>query len=163
MKKLRIISAIVTILIMILIFGFSSQNREESATVSRGLTQYIADIISYILKLTENQKLDLISNIHGLIRKIAHFIIYTSLGISSTAFFISYLYKKRKSITLITSVGFCCFYAITDEIHQIFVDGRAFQLSDLAVDLGGVVLGTIVFTMLISLINKIINKRKAVK
>ena len=148
MKKLRIISAIVTILIMALIFLFSSQSREESATVSRGLTQYIADIISYILKLTENQKLDLISNIHGLIRKIAHFIIYTSLGISSTAFFISYLYKKRKSITLITSVGFCCFYAITDEIHQNFVAGRGPQISDVFLDTFGACIGSIIFLII---------------
>ena len=147
MKKLRIISAIVTILIMALIFAFSAQSREESATVSRGLTRYIADIISYILKLTEGQKTDLITNIHGLIRKVAHFIIYTSLGISSTGFFMSYLYKKRKFITIITSVAFCCFYAITDEIHQNFVAGRGPQASDVLLDTFGACVGSVVFLM----------------
>ena len=148
MKKLRIVSAIVTILIMTLIFLFSSQNREESATVSRGITQYVADIISVILKLTENQKTDLISNIHGMIRKLAHFIIYTSLGISSTAFFLSYLYKKRKSITLITAVIFCCFYAVTDEIHQNFVAGRGPQLSDVLLDTFGAFIGSLIFLII---------------
>ena len=33
-------------------------------------------------------------------------------------------------------------YAISDEIHQTFVPGRAFSVEDLAVDLAGIVAGT---------------------
>ncbi len=41
--------------------------------------------------------------------------------------------------------GMCALYAISDETHQLFVIGRAFQWSDLALDLGGSVLGVLAY------------------
>ena len=40
-------------------------------------------------------------------------------------------------------------YAFTDEIHQIFVPGRAFQLIDLTVNLFGILLGIGVFVLFV--------------
>jgi len=39
------------------------------------------------------------------------------------------------------SLGFALIYALSDEIHQIYVPGRAFQISDLLLDLTGILLG----------------------
>jgi VanZ family protein len=42
-------------------------------------------------------------------------------------------------------------YALSDEIHQHFVPGRAFEWSDLALDLGGSVLGVVAFAYIFNL------------
>ena len=39
------------------------------------------------------------------------------------------------------ALAICVVYGITDEIHQIFVPGRAFQVSDLAMDAAGSIIG----------------------
>lgn len=39
------------------------------------------------------------------------------------------------------SLGIAMLYALSDEIHQIYVPGRAFQVSDLLLDLTGILLG----------------------
>lgn len=39
------------------------------------------------------------------------------------------------------SVGLSFLYALSDEIHQIYVPGRAFQVADLLLDLTGITIG----------------------
>ena len=41
--------------------------------------------------------------------------------------------------------GLSALYALSDEIHQLFVPGRSFQLLDLALDIGGGLIGLMVF------------------
>lgn len=47
--------------------------------------------------------------------------------------------------SLAIGFGVCALYATSDEIHQLFVRGRAFQWSDLALDLGGSALGMVAY------------------
>ncbi|MBO7376468.1 MAG: VanZ family protein, partial [Clostridia bacterium] len=35
----------------------------------------------------------------------------------------------------------CVLFAVSDEIHQIFVPGRAFEISDIVTDSAGVLIG----------------------
>ena len=51
-------------------------------------------------------------------------------------------------------------YAVTDEIHQIFVEGRACKISDWAIDTAGAVLGAVAFLVIIKLSQKIILRKK---
>jgi VanZ family protein len=41
----------------------------------------------------------------------------------------------------LVSAGLSLLYALSDEIHQIYVPGRAFQVSDLLLDLTGILIG----------------------
>lgn len=50
--------------------------------------------------------------------------------------------------SLAIGFGMCALYAISDEIHQLFVRGRAFQWSDLAFDLGGSALGMVAYGLI---------------
>ena len=59
-------------------------------------------------------------------------------------------FKQSSSPILSALLSFT--YAITDEIHQLFIPGRAFQLVDLAVDLAGIILGTVAFIILVKII-----------
>ena len=76
------------------------------------------------------------------VRKCAHFIEYLALGWSLMA-----PARDRFETTskvLIYSWIFGSLYAVTDEIHQIFVDGRSCQFSDFAVDSAGVLTGLLI-------------------
>jgi VanZ family protein len=46
---------------------------------------------------------------------------------------------------LIMALGLSALYALSDEVHQLYVPGRAFELGDLALDLAGSALGIISF------------------
>ena len=52
-------------------------------------------------------------------------------------------------------------YAISDEVHQIFVDGRSCELRDWAIDTVGAILGAIGFFVIYSIIDAIIKKHKS--
>lgn len=136
MKKLFNISLLV--IWMIFIFVMSSFSATESTNQS--------DIIVTVISNTIN-----ISNIHLLavtIRKLAHITEYLILGILAYNVFKEYY----KSIHI--SILICFLYAISDEIHQIFIPGRSGQITDILIDTIGALLGII----LISNINKKNNK-----
>ena len=63
----------------------------------------------------------------------------------------AYKDKLKPVLTALFSIG----YAVTDEIHQIFVPERACQLSDLAVDSAGIILGTFIFSIIYLIIKKV--------
>lgn len=132
---------------MALIFFFSSQTREESATVSRGILGEIVEVIIKISGDYEREKENLVYLLHDFIRTAAHFTIFSLLGISSAVMFLTNLKIRGKKL-LLTVFMFCLFYACSDEIHQIFVPGRAFQFSDIIVDAIGSATGIIVIVFL---------------
>ena len=50
-------------------------------------------------------------------------------------------------------------YAATDEIHQLFVAGRAGRFSDVVIDSAGALLGVLVFAFLVRIVKRIQRKR----
>jgi len=74
------------------------------------------------------------------------------------AFLVYRMIVWRNKVTLIPAIlaiGLSSMYAFSDEIHQHYVPGRAFQLSDLALDITGILLGSLAFY----LINRKVEKR----
>ncbi len=134
-KKAKIIiSWALVIACMAVIFSLSAQTAGESSEVSGWLI--------FMLKLNISQ---------DFIRTVAHFLEYAGLSVLVfNALFQTFDYQ-RPFVSLIISV----LYAATDEIHQLFVEGRAFQISDIVVDSLGAASGIIVLILLIKLISKI--------
>ena len=118
MKK-RILWITISLGIMSLIFYFSSQNGETSQQTS-----------DFFLPLLQH-----IPNASFLIRKTAHFTIFGCLGLSYYQSLSTFPIKKRTCILLSIILVFC--YAISDEIHQSFTNGRSCQLSDVFLDTFG--------------------------
>ncbi len=113
-KKINIIFVVIW---LVIIFLMSSFNASESSRQSNF-------IVSLIMKIFGGNNKHLISII---VRDLAHFIEYFILGILCVN-----LCKKKKHIYYV--LIFCVLYAISDEVHQIFVKGRAFQLLDIIID-----------------------------
>ncbi len=126
------LSAISLVAVLITIFVLSAQNGEESSSTSGFFTQLIESIFGQ-------------SASESIIRTLAHFCEFAGLGFLVCNF----LFALKDKLKPILSILLSCIYALSDEIHQYFVPDRACQLSDLAVDSCGVVLGVAVFCIFI--------------
>lgn len=158
MKRIKVISCIATIGIMALIFWFSSQDSDESSEVSNWCSRFIIDLIPSLSGLEDAAKADMADSINYVIRKLAHFSIYAMLGMSSAAAFSSLTGKRIKRI-LILSVPFCGAYAVSDEIHQTFVSGRAGMPTDVLIDSLGAFTGGLLLMLVVNIYEQIRKKK----
>ena len=79
MKKniIRIILIILLALTFYIIFGFSSQDSKESSSISGKITRIITDRVKFIQEKPDTEKNIIVKRIESVIRKLAHFSIYT--------------------------------------------------------------------------------------
>lgn len=127
-------STILMLLWMLLIFIMSSFDATESANQSN----FIVNIINNIFKI---ENIELLSFI---IRKLAHFTEYLILGFLT----INMLNKNDISKKYLLSILICIIYATSDEIHQIFVPGRACQIRDILIDSIGSITGVYLYKLI---------------
>lgn len=127
-------STILMLLWMLLIFIMSSFDATESANQSN----FIVNIINNIFKI---ENIELLSFI---IRKLAHFTEYLILGFLT----INMLNKNDISKKYLLSILICIIYATSDEIHQIFVPGRACQIRDVLIDSIGSITGVYLYKLI---------------
>lgn len=127
-------STILMLLWMFLIFLMSSFDATESANQSN----FIVNIITDIFKIENIELLSLI------IRKLAHFTEYLILGFLT----INMLNKNDISKKYLISILICIIYATSDEIHQIFVPGRACQIRDVLIDSIGSITGVYLYKLI---------------
>jgi hypothetical protein len=155
----KIILWIPVVLIMVLIFFFSSQNADESSQTSGGLADVLAHIVNpkFDLLVSEKQT-TLLSSCQHIVRKCAHFSIYAALG-----FFCSLALSSYKSITSIKripiSLLICAAYALSDELHQRFVAGRSCELRDVIIDSCGALTGSAVFLGVFVIVSRFRKRR----
>ena len=135
---------------MLMIFVFSSQTAEESKALSDGLAAKLILFFSDIFPLGA----EFLKNGEN-IRTVAHAFEYMCLGICYQLFFLELWADRGYSIKFCAFVSALCAlaYAFSDEVHQIFVPGRAFQISDIAVDFLGCVVGIAATAFLVKHIN----------
>lgn len=114
-------------LCMAVIFWFSSRTALESSAQSDIFLKFFQSIFGdgFITDF--------------MVRKSAHFTEFAGLGfLFALAFYIQFGKTKTPFAVLCASL-----YAVTDEIHQIFVDGRACRVQDWAIDTAGALLGAL--------------------
>lgn len=155
-KALRIVIAVLLIADMALIFAFSAQKAEQSDGTSTGLIEILAKIFYPGFEALEREAQQaVVASFQFVVRKAAHLTEFASLGVLLCAFAFTFGEKIRY---FLFSFLFGVFYAGTDEFHQLFVDGRSGQLSDVLVDTTGVLLGMAVFYFVVRIVVKIRQK-----
>ncbi len=135
----KIILFILTVGWMMTIFALSGQEANESSVLSRGVVQKIIDNIPVIKNYSPEKKAEICDEIHGLVRKIAHFGLYLILGI--LVYLLCIEFGLRHAFWIAALI--CMLYAATDETHQLFVAGRSGEISDVCIDTSGAVCGII--------------------
>lgn len=146
MKKniLRIILIVCILFWMYTVFGFSKHTGEVSSGIS-----------TKIAKLFSNDE-DVIITLEKIIRKIAHLSEYAVGGILFYSLFLTFKMSAKKQV--IFSILITTIYAITDEIHQLFVPGRSGKITDVGIDVIGISIGICGLLFIIKIIQKIKNK-----
>ena len=146
--KRKIIYLILIILWMSFIFCLSNQPANDSTELSDG---FISNTIGRVYRFFNNDisssDLDVIKEKYSrIVRKTAHFTIYMILGILVTLFVREYNVSFYKCIFI--SLLICLIYSISDEVHQLFVFGRAGEVLDVFIDSIGSFIGIFIFNKL---------------
>lgn len=132
MKNKRIIINWMLLIAWMLLIFFMSNQPGEVSTKQSDLVIMIFSLIGVDL----NSYLGSIATF--IVRKAAHFTEYFILYCLSIRVLKQYIeIKKARVYCLFIVLG----YAITDEIHQYFVPGRAMALRDVLIDFSGGVFG----------------------
>lgn len=141
LSVLRIILVVLTISLVLFIFSNSVKNAEVSSVSSGRIMDMLNRICTALnIAFVFNQ---------SVVRTLAHFCEFGLLGVLSCCSSLSFFGVKSKSLLL--SMGTFCLTAITDECIQLFSEGRAFQFSDIIVDVSGGLFGS-TFVFLIALL-----------
>lgn len=159
MKNLSIKQVIGLLLIitwMITIFLFSNQQGNASSVTSNKVTKEIIEIIPSTKHLEENQKKEIVKKVNPIMRKIAHYTIYLIGGILIMFFISTIVQSEKRGVLYSVLIGFI--YAITDEIHQMFMDGRTAKITDVLIDTLGVITGVVIYITIKTIIYRIKSK-----
>lgn len=162
MKKtiLRVSLLAGLIAVFCLIFFFSEQDGNDSSKISSGLLDWVLNRLPFIDNLTPAESTAFIDKAHFFIRKLAHFSIYTVVGILIMSFLSTY--KLKLFIRVGGSLAVGLLYAISDEIHQSFVPGRSPLVKDVVIDTAGVLVG-ILLVIFVAGLYGLISKRRSRK
>lgn len=140
---LKPLSFIPAILLMYMIFTFSSQDGVTSAQLSYKVSYKIVETGGKVLGADfQPWEIDnLATRFHGVIRKIAHMTEYFALAVAVA--FPLYVYGLRGILLMIVAGLFCVAFACGDEYHQAYVAGRGPSRRDVLIDSFGVFWGII--------------------
>ena len=174
------------VVLMTIIFLFSSQPAEESSAESSRVVNLVLHGIEHIRgsAFSSEEFADLAEKIHTPIRKLAHMTEYAILAWTifiptlfwnkeklwkieekeksfiRQNFLLLHINKKVLGKIFLGSILIVMLYAGTDEFHQMFVEGRSGKVTDVLIDTCGAVVGILGFLLLWRIGNWICNKKK---
>lgn len=151
----RILFLIMLAVTFYIIFNFSAQNGETSGSLSTKVTRFIVEVLSKIKNMDESLKIHYIEKLHPIIRKLAHFSIYTVVGFSLMGFMCTFDIRNIFKVIISFFIGLT--YAGTDELHQYFIPGRSARVLDVCIDSVGVLTGIFILIALIVFFEAIVN------
>ncbi len=135
------IVAVLTLLCISFIFGNSLKNSVESSEQSSAVKEFLVSIASFF-------GIDANINVAKL-RNFAHVAEFLALGVCLSSLSLFFLRKKgaittpRLWVALSLGVITGIIIAVSDELIQLFSDGRACDIRDVMLDSLGIVLGTL--------------------
>lgn len=144
----NLIFGILAIVMMLSIFIFSSMPGDISGAQSSFITELLADILH-----ASNRDL-FIARYDYFVRKCAHMTEYAVLA--SLIFGALYGKDRDQRKYILFPVIICFLYALTDELHQVFVPGRSGNIFDVGVD----TVGAAAMMLLILSLEMIIERRR---
>lgn len=155
MKVYKYVSWIAVFSWMAVIFYLSHQPGSASSQLSSGI---VAALLELIEGIAPQLTID-IESFHTFIRKNAHFFAYFLLGLLSLNAWRSSGYRGVKR--LIFGFGLSVLFAVTDEVHQLFIEGRSGEVRDVLIDSAGVGLSVVIYTLIGNLL--VFQKEKTIK
>ena len=140
---LKPLSFLPAIVMMCIIFSFSSQDGVDSGSLSREVSVKIVEVGNEVLQkgLSDWEIDEVATKIEYPVRKVAHMTEYFLLAVAVS--FPFYVYGLRGFPLMLVAGAICVGFACGDEYHQSFVDGRGPSARDVGIDSIGVFAGII--------------------
>lgn len=153
---LRILTVLLTVAVMMFIFSNSAKNATESSQQSDSVIDVVrppAEVILPAVGIEPSQ-----SNLVTIVRTLGHFLEFALLG--CLAFWTARSWKLKSWLYAVLPFVFCVSTALADETVQLSSPGRAWQLKDVFVDVGGAICGMLFAFVCVWLIARIVKKAK---
>ena len=141
-----------TLFWMVFIFMMSSAGKDESNSQSGAVCEFICEhFVEGYEEMAPEEQIQIQQKISFPVRKCAHLSEYAVLGALMTLTAASWRREDEETmrtgetpggtvrILPVLAAGFL--YAVSDEIHQIFVPGRSGEPRDVLIDTSGVLIG----------------------
>lgn len=145
----RALLTLITLGIIGFIFGQSLLSGEKSSEQSGWVVAFL-NSISSALGLGEIFA-------HDFVRTCAHFLEFALLSASALLMYFSYII--RKPVAILSDVLTCPVVALIDECIQLFTKDRAFQFSDIFIDVSGATCGLLVTLFIYLFVTRILMKK----
>lgn len=158
MNTKKIISTILVVIWMFTIFYFSHQQGIGSSSTSKKVSMAIVNIIDIKNDMLEEEKEEVVKIIEPIVRKVAHYILYMLGGILIINSVNAYINEDRKMIIYSSIIG--VIYAISDELHQLLVNGRSGKVQDVIIDSIGILTGIAIYLLIKKIIDNIVDSKK---
>ena len=143
----------VVILWMAFIFSMSAEPAEQSDKTSGGVAEVILRIIvPGFDELPSQERAQMIDGIQHFVRKSAHFLGYTLMGVLLCIAFSGHFDDFR--ITSVSAFAVGASYAASDELHQRFVPGRSGEIRDVLLDSAGVATGILISFLFVLIVKR---------
>lgn len=144
-----VLTLLLVLSLMILIFSFSAQPAEESDDTSRFFVTLILKIlVPDSDSLDPEAKWELEHKVSFVVRKTAHLTEYAVLGFALLLHVMALQLKLKIRFPGLSAFLVGMLYAVSDEVHQLFVPGRSGEGKDVLLDSVGVLLGVIFLSWL---------------
>lgn len=158
--KLKYISWVPAVIVMVIIFSFSAtpaaNSNDSSKTIATQVLRIYEDITNNEIDISTRE--GILDRLNHIIRKGAHFLEFALLAWCIGLHFA--VLKPGKRGLFAYATGFSAAYALTDEIHQYFIPGRSCQLSDVLLDSCGAATGALIFIFMMYLAKRLRSKGK---
>lgn len=135
---------------------FSGDNASASSNKSGRVTKTAVEtFVKDYDEMPPAKQHTILDKAEHIVRKLAHYSIYTLLG-----FLASLTVGKRRlfSKKSLGVIAFCFLYACSDEIHQLFVPGRAGMFTDVLIDTGGALTGMLISMAVLFIAGRLIKR-----
>lgn len=143
--------------VMIVIFIFSSKTATQSTSSSGSFAKTLLSVVvPGFTELPEVKQQSAVDAMQFAVRKGAHFAIFLILG--ALCQFAMNTYNIKLKPKVITSLSISLVYAVSDEVHQLFVPGRAGQIRDVLIDFAGALTGVALACLSVWLFSKLRRK-----
>lgn len=153
----KVLSTVLVIIWMCTIVYFSHQQGTGSSGMSKKVSMVIVNVFDIKNEMSQEEKQEVVEEIEPVIRKLAHYTIYIIGGMLIVNCTYAFEIKDKNAVVYSGIVG--AMYAASDEIHQLFVNGRSGRIADVLIDSIGIFTGIAIYLLM----KRIVDRTKRIK
>lgn len=144
-----VLSVLLVLAVLAAIFFFSAQTADDSSRLSGAIMRFLLRIfVPGYGQMTEAELAALHAQWSFWVRKAAHFTEFAALGFSWRLLFLSLSRRPPEAAALLWSWLLSTLYAVTDELHQMLVEGRGPSVRDVCIDSAGALCGALLLALI---------------